>query len=93
MQDVEWGPAKDASNRHEHGIAFGDAATDFGDPYRIVEDRARPNHGEERRKTIGRMDAVVVAISRDRDGRRRIIFAPRARQDERRRYDQGAATG
>lgn len=93
MQDVEWDPAEDASNRQKHGIGFVDAATVFGDPYRVVEDSTRPEHGEERRKTIGRMGAiVVVVISTDRDGRRRIISARRASQDERRRYDQGAAT-
>jgi len=93
MQDFEWDPAKDAANREKHGIGFAEAATVFDDPDRIEEDSSRPEHGEERQKTIGRVGAIVaVVVFTDRQGRRRIISARRASKDERRRYHQGSAT-
>lgn len=94
MRNFEWDPAKDAINRQKHGIGFVDAAIVFDDPDRLVEDSTRPEHGEERRQTIGRMgQIVVVVVHTDRRARRRIISARRASRDERRRYDQGATVG
>ena len=93
MDDFEWDPAKDAVNQEKHGIGFADAAAVFDDPDRLEEDSARPEHGEERRLTIGRVGSTVaVVVFTDRHGRRRIISARRASRDERRRYHQGAAT-
>ncbi|MDP9362612.1 MAG: BrnT family toxin [Chloroflexota bacterium] len=93
MQDFEWDPAKDSANQEKHGIGFADAVAVFDDPDRLEVDSSRPEYGEERRKTIGRIGATVaVVISTDRQGRRRIISARRASRDERRQYDQGTAT-
>lgn len=91
--DFEWDLVKEAANRQKHGISFLDAMAVFDDPHRLEEDTTRPEHGEDRRKAIGRMGLVLVTvIFTDRQGRRRLISARRARRDERARYDQGAAT-
>jgi hypothetical protein len=86
----DWDDAKQAINEAKHGISFVDAATVFDDPAHVVEDSTRPEYGEDRRKAIGTVSGRVVAvIVTDREGRRRIISARRARPDERRHYHQG----
>jgi uncharacterized DUF497 family protein len=68
------------------------AATVFDDPDHLEEDGTRPEHGEERRRAIGKGGEVIVTvIFTDRPDRRRIISARRARNDERERYDQSKA--
>lgn len=89
--EFEWDPAKDAANEQKHGIAFEDAKNVFRDPQHLIEDAARPEHGERRGKAIGRLGAfVATVIFTDRHDRRRIISARRARRDERERYRQSA---
>lgn len=91
--NFEWDRVKDAANRYKHGIGFTDATAVFRDPRHLIEDSTKPEHQEWRGKAIGRMGPfVVTVVFTDRDGRRRLISARRARKDERRRYDQGAAT-
>lgn len=88
--EFEWDPAKDAANLEKHGLGFDEAVLVFVDPARLEEDSTRPTDGEERSKAIGRVGAnTVTVIFTERDGRRRIISARRARRDERFRYDQG----
>jgi uncharacterized protein len=88
--EFEWDPAKEASNELKHGIGFVDAATVFDDPYHLEEESTKVEHGEERRRAIGTIRSIVVTvIYTDREGRRRIISARRARKDERQRYNQG----
>lgn len=92
--EFEWDAVKEAINRQKHGIGFADAAIVFDDPRHLVEDSTKPEHGEWRGKAIGRMGQIVVTVVfTDREGRRRIISARRARKDERTRYDQGTAGG
>lgn len=87
--DFEWDPAKDEINTQKHGISFVDAASVFDDPDHLDEDSTYPEHGENRRRAIGAMGPVMVTVVyTDRDGRRRIISARRARRNERARYDQ-----
>lgn len=89
--EVEWDPTKNQGNILTHRIDVADAITMFEDPYRLELDTTRPEHGEERTKAIGRMDhLLIVVIFTVRRGRRRIISARRASQDERRTYRQGA---
>ncbi len=88
--EFEWDPAKNEYNEHKHGISFEDAVNVFDDPHRSVEDSTRPEHGEERRKAIGRMGPVIVTVVFTfREGRNRIISARIARRNERARYGQG----
>jgi len=90
--EYEWDPEKNESNLSKHRIDFSDAISVFDDPHRFEVDATRPEHGEQRSKTIGGMGPVVIAvIFTIRGGRRRIISARRAPIDERRTYDQGTA--
>lgn len=90
--EFEWDPAKAAANQSKHGINFQAAILVFANPFCLIEDSTRPEHGERRRKAIGQVAGSMVAvIFTDRDGLRRIISARKARRDERTRYGAGAA--
>ena len=39
--EFEWDPEKAARNAAKHGVAFTEAATVFGDPLAITDDRTR----------------------------------------------------
>jgi uncharacterized protein len=92
--DFEWDPAKDAANEAKHGISFVRAATVFDDPHHLEEDTTKPEFGEQRSKAIGMVGQyLVTVIYTDRQDKRRIISARRARNDERARYDQSTTTG
>jgi uncharacterized protein len=79
----EWDVVMEAINERKHGISFVDAATVFDDPFHLVEDSTKPEHGEERRKAIGVVGEYIIAvIYTDRQDRRRIISARRARTNE-----------
>ena len=91
--EFEWDPAKDAANVEKHGISFARAATVFDDPDHLEEDVTKPEPGEERRSAIGKAGEILVTvIYTDRQDRRRIISARRARKNERQRYDQSKTT-
>ena len=86
----DWDPAKDAANVDKHGIAFIREVEVFDDPRRLDDDSTRAEFGEARRLTVGRVRGDMIAvIYTDRDGKRRIISARKARRSERRRYDHG----
>jgi uncharacterized DUF497 family protein len=90
----EWDDDKDANNAQKHGISFVDAVTVFDDPFHLEEDSSRPEHGEERRKAIGIAGAYfVTVIYTDRDKKRRIISARRARRSERAQYHYRKTSG
>ncbi len=89
----DWDPAKREVNLDKHGLDFRRAVEVFNDPQHIDEDTTRPEHGEVRRKAIGRVGQIMIGvIYTDRNGVRRIISARRARRDERERYRQSAET-
>lgn len=91
--EFEWDIAKEAVNERKHGISFVDAATVFDAPFLLVENSTRPEHGEERRKAIGLVgDYIIAVIFTDRQERRRIISARRARTNEREHYNQRKTT-
>ncbi|MFM9106880.1 MAG: BrnT family toxin [Chloroflexota bacterium] len=89
-----WDEAKNAANRAKHGIGFEDAISVFEDALITDEDSTKPEHGEIRRKAIGKAGSVIVAvIYTDRPGQRRIISARRARRNERIHYGHREHTG
>lgn len=91
--EFEWDTAKETANEKKHKISFVDAATVFDDPHHLEEDSTKPEHGEQRFRAIGMLgDVLITVIYTDRQGRRRIISARRARDNERKRYDQSKTT-
>lgn len=84
----EWDEEKARANLQKHHISFFAATAVFDDPYRIEEDSTKPEHGEARTKTIGRAEGELVAavITTDREQKRRIISARRARKNEQEKY-------
>ena len=92
--EFDWDPAKNVANQKKHKISFIAAITVFDDPFVISEDSTRPEYGEIRNKAIGTMHdgRLVAVIYTDRGSRRRIISARKARDNERREYDQGKTT-
>ena len=91
--EFDWDEDKAESNLDKHGVGFPRAAEVFNDPQRLDEATSRPEHGELRRKVIGRVGQLMVCvIYTDRDGVRRIISARRASRREREDYRQSAET-
>ncbi len=84
----EWDEQKAKTNLQKHKMSFLAATAVFDDPNRIEEDSTRPEQGEIRTKTIGKIEEklVVVVISTDREQKRRIISARRAGKNEREKY-------
>lgn len=86
--DFEWDETKAESNFRKHGIDFEEAALVFFDPYRIETLDERPDHEEDRFRTVcmaaGRLLFVVYT---EREGRLRIISARRATRNEKRTYE------
>jgi uncharacterized protein len=90
--DFEWDAAKETTNLEKHGIDFVDAVKVFNDPHHLEEDSSRLEHGEQRYRAIGMVaDLLFTVIFTDRQDRRRIISARRARRNERERYNQSKA--
>lgn len=86
----EWDPAKAATNKKKHGVAFDEALTCFSDPLALVlEDRRHA----ERLVLIGvsSLTRVIFTVyaEMDDDGVR-IISARRATREERRHYEEGS---
>lgn len=90
----EWDLAKEATNEQKTKISFVDAITVFDDPRHLNEDSTKPEHGEQRMLAIGMVGTVLMAvIYTNREDRRRIISARRARDNERKRYDRRNTSG
>lgn len=86
----DWHDAKHLSNRAKHGIGFDEAIALFLDGDRIDFDASRPEDGEERRKTVGRIEGrLMTVVYAPRGEVRWIISARPANKPEKRRYDQG----
>jgi len=91
--EFEWDLAKEAANVAKHGITFTDATSVFDDPHVLTEDSTKPEYGEERSLAIGEVAGrLATVVYTDREQRRRIISARRARKNERERYDQSKTT-
>jgi uncharacterized DUF497 family protein len=87
--DVEWDPAKAASNRSKHGISFSDVEPAFYDPFcQSMSDKI--SAGEERFLLLG-SDALgrILTISyTNRGDSIRIISARLATKWERKDYEK-----
>ena len=85
-----WNPAKAASNRRKHGVAFEEAATVFGDPLARIHDE--PDHSPQERREIlvghSKRDRLLLVSFTERDGMIRIISARTATRHEREDYEE-----
>ena len=88
--DIEWDPAKAASNIDKHGIDFADAAVALQDEAALtIPD---PDDDEEQRFVSLCLDPlarVLVVVYTWRANTLRVISARRATSSERRRYEVG----
>jgi uncharacterized DUF497 family protein len=89
--DVDWDPAKAASNAAKHDVTFEEAMTVFRDP--LARSMLDPDEGEERWVTLGETATgnllVVVHTWAEIDPERvavRIISARRPTRTEARQY-------
>lgn len=90
--EYEWD--ENRTNQLKHGLSFETAVEIFDGRFRITE-AAVAVKGEERQKTIARLDeqliVLVVYVLRQKDGTLdvvRVISARKASRDERLRYDR-----
>ena len=67
--EFEWYPEKASANLSKPKISFEACLAVFVDPMRIESDSSKPEHGEIRQKTIGRLESgmLVVIVSTDRE--------------------------
>ncbi len=88
--EVEWNPAKAASNLQKHGIHFSDAEAVLFDPNAIsFEDESAKR--EQRFVAVGldHLGRVLVVIYTYRDNNIRLISARPATRRERHSYESG----
>ena len=84
----EWDPAKAASNKRKHGVAFEEAAECFRDPLALILDEP---HDPDRLILIGRSTRarLIYTVYVERDAAViRIVSARRATTRERRHYEE-----
>lgn len=89
--DFDYDPEKDAANRAKHGLplAFGRRA--FDDPGHIVLASFRPIDGEDRYKTVGRVDGkLFTAVYVWRGETIRLISVRRSNDGEQRAYHRNS---
>lgn len=87
--EFEWDDAKNEANLAKHGIAFEEAIVIFNG-ITLTEIDSRREYGEVREIDIGLVadSVIIVTVSTDRNGVRRMISARRANRKERERYDE-----
>ncbi len=84
--EVEWDPAKAASNLAKHEVDFSAATKVFDDPSMLIGLDPRPR-GETRYQAIGSVSGVVLFVSYTMRGEVcRVISARRASRRERQNY-------
>ena len=91
--EFSWDPDKNKTNRAKHGVSFETAKMVFDDPFHLsLLDRI--DGGEERWKTIGQIQGVIVLIVahtyQENNGEEviRIISARKATKMERKKYEE-----
>jgi uncharacterized DUF497 family protein len=91
LVDYEWDQAKNALNRHKHGVDLRDAIAALEDPNRLEDVDTHREYGEERIDVIGmaRGRILFVVTTLRGDDTCRIISARRATRDEQDRYYAG----
>ncbi|MBX3069526.1 MAG: BrnT family toxin [Thermomicrobiales bacterium] len=83
--DFSWDPEKAIANFRKHGITFDLATEVFVEPFPLVEETTRWEHGERRWRITGRVAAdVLTVVFTIRDGQVRLISARKASRNERR---------
>jgi uncharacterized protein len=87
--EFEWDPEKADANLRDHGVAFTEAQTVFGDPLEITIPDPDHSEGEFRFLSIGRSEAdrLLIVSYTERGSRIRIISAREAAPKERRDYE------
>jgi uncharacterized DUF497 family protein len=86
--EITFDPAKDASNRHKHGVSLADAARIDPDSLRYWVDE-RIDHSETRYRGQGLIgDRLYSVAFRIRDGVMRVISLRKANAREVRDYAQ-----
>jgi uncharacterized protein len=88
--DVEWDPAKAASNQRKHGVAFADAVVALEDDLAVTVPDP-DSDDEDRFVTLG-MDPsgkLLVVVFTLRGDRVRLISARQAAKHEQRTYEVG----
>lgn len=85
---ITFDPAKDAANRHKHGVSLAEAAQLEWETAVIWPD-IRQDYGEPRMIAIGYIDQrLYVIVFVEREGDQRIISLRKANLREIRRYAQ-----
>jgi hypothetical protein len=89
--DFEWDPKKALSNVRDHGVAFEEASTVFGDPLAVTFPDPDHSVGEHRFLTFGhsQQGRLLVVSHTERQGLAHIISARRVERAERRIYEEG----
>jgi uncharacterized DUF497 family protein len=86
----EWDEEKDALNKRKHGISFKSAKRVFFDPKRTEVLDKKHSIFEERWKTVGFSDLILLTvIFTERDHSVRIISARKADKDDEEEYFYG----
>lgn len=88
--EVEWDPAKAASNLRKHGVSFEEAATVLGDPLSVTLDDPDHSESEPRFLLLGRAvtDRLLIVAITERGEAVRIISARPMTPRERRAYER-----
>jgi uncharacterized DUF497 family protein len=85
--EVDWDPAKAASNLAKHGISFDKAIGYFYDDNRVEEPDQRKDYGEERWHGVAMVDGILLFVVYTRRGEGvRLISARKANRREKRAY-------
>ena len=86
--EFEWDENKRIANLAKHNIDFADVWAVFEDEHKFEFVDNRKDYGEERRRTIGLMQnvLVVVVVHTQRNTKTRIISVRRAKKQERSLY-------
>ena len=85
-----WDDIKAESNKLKHGLRFDSAVLVFSDPYRIEDQDTRRDYGEDRWKTVGKVEGdMLCVVYTVRDGDTiRIISGRYANAKEKKQYSQ-----
>lgn len=87
--EFEWDERKARQNIAKHGVPFEYAVRLFLDPRRLDGGDARYDYGEERRRTLGKIEGRLYVIAYTVRGKiTRVISARKANERERRKYDE-----
>lgn len=89
--DIEFDPAKDASNRVKHGVSLAFGARLFDDPQHLIIPSIRLIDGEERFKVVGQADGRLwTAVHVHRGDAVRFLSVRRSNEGEQGNYDRAA---